>query len=279
MADYTNSKIGPKVAPENALETEHNRLEPILSPEELRNRHIFGIPLVSQMQDPFSGRPLVMTDEMIKDIIEGAVNQAETELDIDIWPVKRRVKHPFDRNTYESFGYFQLEHRPITSLDKLSVTPANQQDVYIVPLEWVETSYLVRGQLNIIPMTAAFIQGGYVPAGSTGGSFFLAVLGNRYWVPAYWQIEYTSGYVDSMVPRVVNDFIGTIAALEILSMLAVTYARSQSHSLGIDGMSQSVSTPGPAIFQIRISELEEKKKRLMGKLKAMMGRKIFSSHV
>lgn len=280
MADYTDSKYGiASVYPENAIDAELSRLEPIIGPDELRTRHIFGIPLVSQMQDPLTKKPFYMTDDMIKDIIEGAINQAEIECKIDISPVQRREKYPFDRNAYESYGYIQTHHRPITNISKLSVTPSNQQDVYIVPLEWIEAAYYVRGQINIIPMTAAFIQGGYVPAGSTGGAFFLAILGNRQWIPAYWQVEYTTGYPNGMVPRIINELIGTIAAQEVLSMLATTYARSQSHSLGIDGMSQSVSTPGGQIFKNRFEELEEKKQRLVRRVKSLYNRKLFSSHV
>lgn len=280
MADYTNSKPGLGATyPENATAAEYQRLEPILGYEQIKTRHLWGIPLFSQMKDPRTGRGEELTKEQVKDIIDGAVQQAEQELHIDISPVQRREKHPFDRNAYESFGFLKVHHRPVFSLDKLSVTPANQIDVYEVPKDWIEMAYAVRGQINIVPMTAAFIQGGFVPAGSTGGAFFLSILGNRQWIPAYWQIEYTSGYKDGQVPRVINELIGTIAAQEILSMLATTYARSQSHSLGIDGLSQSVSTPGPAIFQIRMTELTEKRKRLVKQIKTIYGMNLFSSHV
>jgi hypothetical protein len=277
--DFSNSKDGPNIYPQHAVEADVGRVEPIIGPQELKNRHLFGIPLVSQMQDPFTGRPLVMTDDIIQDIIEGAVNQAELETQISIWPTVKEEKYPFDRNLYESFGFFHLHSRPCTSVTKIAVTPANDQDVYILPLEWVELANLPYGQINIIPMTAAFIQGGYIPTGSAGGSFFLSVLGNRQWVPAYWKITCTVGFKDSMVPRVVNELIGTIAAMEVLSQLAVTYARSQSQSLGIDGLSQSTSSPGPAIFQIRRQELLEKKTKIISKIKTMYGLKMFSGHV
>jgi hypothetical protein len=277
LSDYSKSKDGPAIFPETAVAADYQRLEPILTPEQLVNRHLFGIPLVSQMVDPFTRKPQVMSSEMIKDIIDGALQQAEMELHIDIRPVQHDEKYPFDRNLYESFGYMQLEHRPVQSIQEVAVTPPNGLDIYQVPLEWVETAYLPMGQLNIIPLTAAFIAGGTVPTFSSGAAFFLSVFGNRWWIPSFWRVKYTSGYCDGNVPRVINELIGTIAAIEVLSQLAVTYARSQSHSLGIDGMSQSVSTPGPAIFQIRMQELEAKKKKIVGKVKALTGRKIFSS--
>lgn len=280
MADYTNSRSGiGSPYPENAIETARQQVEPLITPDQLKSRHLFGVPLVSAQKDPLTGKQQVMTDDMLADYIEGAVSQAELELKIDIFPVKRREKQPFDINLYNSFGYFQLNHRPCTSVDKLSVTPSNQQDVYVVPNDWIEGAYLHRGQVNIVPLTTAFVQGTYIPQQSSGGAAYLQILGNKAWIPAWWQIEYTSGFPDGMVPRVINEYVGTIAALEALSMLALTYARANSHSLGIDGLSQSVSTPGPQIFKVRMDELEAKKAAITKKVKALFGYKIYSSTI
>lgn len=276
MADYTDSKSATgKPYPENAIATARQQLEPLLTVDQLKSRFLFGVPLVSAMKDPFTGKSQILTDDMLADIIEGAISQAELELKIDIFPVKRREKHPFDIQLYNSFGYFQLSHRPCTSVDKLSVTPSNDRDVYTMPNEWVEGAYLHRGQVNIVPLTVGFVGGTALPQAS-GGAAFLSILGQAAWIPAWWQIEYTSGFVDGNLPRVINDYIGAQAATEVLSMLGLTYARSNSHSLGIDGLSQSVSTPGPEIFKVRLEELEEKKKALMKKIKAIFGFKIFS---
>ena len=280
MAILTNSKPGVgAVYPSNAIDAELQRLEPMVGPYQIRTRHLFGLDLVSKMRDSITKKPMVMTDAIIQDIIIGAISQAETECMIDISPVQRREKYPFDRQAYESFGYIKTLHRPVNSIQKLSVTPANNIDVFTLPLDWVEVAYFHRGQINIIPMTAAFIQGGMVPASTAGGAIFFAIMGNRSWIPAYWQLEYITGYPDSTVPRIVNELIGTIAAQEILSMLAATNAGNNSHSLGIDGLSQSVSTPGPEIYKNRYNELAEKRAGLVKKIKSLYDRKIFSSHV
>jgi hypothetical protein len=279
MADFTESKAAPYQWPENAVEADYGRLEPTISPDQLKYRFLFGIPLVSQIRDPITGQAQILTDDALKDLVSGAMQQAELETGLDIRPVLRKEKKPFDRNTYESYGFFQLEHTPVSNLKHLAVTPANGQEVYSVPLEWVETALAVRGQINIIPMTAAFIQGGYVPAGTSGAAYFFAVLGQRHWVPAYWEIQYVSGFPDGLVPRTVNDLIGTIAAMDILSMLGATYGRAQSYSLGLDGLSQSISTPGPNLFQVRMEELKDKKTQLLKKIKAYGGKKIFTSHI
>lgn len=282
MADFTNAKTGPSVYPEQAVEADFQRTEPILTPDQLIRRFLWGIDLSSQMKDPFTGKPVRWTPDMVKDIIDGAIVTAEAELGIFIRPVLFREKHPFDRFAYNSYGYFNVRNRPVSKVVSIAVTPPNGQNVYSMPLEWVETAYLPRGQVNIIPMTAAQVGGdstGISPASSNGGSFYLTVVQNRGWVPAYWQIEYLAGYGDGMVPRLVNDLIGAVAAMEMLSMLATTYAKVQSHSLGIDGLSQSVSTPGPQIFKVRMEELEKKRLLLVKKLKALTGRKVWSSVV
>lgn len=284
MADFTNAKSGPKLYPATGTEAEYQRMEPLLTPEQLVRRFLMGIDLSSQMKDPFTGKPMRWTPDMVKDIIDGAMQTVEAETGAWLRPVVFTEKHAFDRFAYKSYGFFQLRNTPASKILSVGVVPPNGESVYSMPLEWVETAYLNRGQINIIPMTAAQVGGtsttGIFPGqSSNGGAFYLTVVQQAGWVPAYWQIEYVAGYCDGMVPRIVNDLIGAVAASEILSMLATTYAKVQSHSLGIDGLSQSVSTPGPQIFKVRLDELEKKRILLTSKFKAMVGRKIFASVV
>jgi hypothetical protein len=276
MADYTQSKFAVGAPyPENCIQAEFPQMEPLITPELLKSRHLLGVSLVTA-KDPVTGKATIITDDILRDIIDGAVAQAELDLKIDIFPVKRREKQPFDIQLYNAFGYFQLSHRPATSVDKLSVTPSNELDVYVVPPQWIDTAFLARGQMNIVPLTVAFVQGTYIPQQSAGGAAYLQILGNKPWIPAWWQVEYTSGFPGGLLPRILNEYIGSRAAVEVLSQLALSFARSQSQSLGIDGLSQSVSTPGPQIFKGRIEELEEKITKITKKIKALFGFKIYS---
>lgn len=280
MADYTQSKTGlGNTGLENVIDSAWNQVEPLVTPEQVRMRHLFGIPLLSAQRDPITGKRAAMSDELIKDVVFRSVSMLEHDAGIDIFPVKRREKYPFDRMLYEQLGYMQLHHRPVTSVDKFSVTPSNGIDVYVVPLDWVEAAYLSKGQINLIPLTIAFQNGGFIPSQSAGGAAFLSILGQRQWIASYWQLEYTSGFLDGMLPRIVNELIGVYAALEILDMLAATHAEATSHSLGIDGLSQSVSTPGPEVYQIRTNSLKEKRDKILGRVKVMFGSKIFVSNV
>ena len=285
MSNFTDSKkgLGSLYHP-NSTDADFQRGEPLITPEQLVRRFLWGIDLSSHMKDPFTGKPARWTTDMVKDLINGAFDEAELETGLILRPVEFTEKHPFDRFAYASFGFFQLRNKPASRILSVSVTPPNEETVYNMPLEWVETASLHTGQINIIPMTAAQVGGasltGIWPGqSSNGGSFYLTIAQSAGWVPFYWQVRYIAGFCDGEVPRVVNDLIGAIAAMDILSMLATTYANVQSHSLGIDGLSQSISTPGPQIYKVRLEELAEKRKLYVRKLKALFGRKIWSSSV
>jgi hypothetical protein len=279
MADYSFTKTGiGGVFPDNVVETSWERVEPLIKPEQVKSRHLFGIPLVSAMKDPLTGKAQVYTDDMIRDAVDRAVAIVEQDVGIDVFPNVNKEKHAFDRNEYEAFGYFRVLRRPIASIEKLSITPPSGSDIYSIPLEWVETAYMHTGQINLIPLGNSIAYGTPANVGS-GGALFLNVLGNQPWIPAFWQITYTSGYPDGVIPKVVNELIGVVAAMDILSSLAATYGRSSSHSLGIDGLSQSVSTPGPQIFKVRYEELAEKSKKMIKRLKVIYGLVLFSGNV
>lgn len=268
------------VFPAQVSQSQSVHLEPLITPEQLVTRHLFGIPLVSGVKNPLTGRADVMTAEKLKDIIEGAVTQAEVESHLDIMPVQRVEKHAWDRNDYLSFGYFRLEHRPCSALQEIAVSPPDNSTIFIVPLQWIEVARLAYGQVNIIPLLVAMTSGGGVVTSTpAGASVFLAIFSDRTWLPDFWRVTYTSGFPDGKMPRIVNELIGTIAAMEVLSQLAATYAHATGTSLGIDGLSQSVSGPGPQRYQQRMTELVDKRKKIARKIRVMYGQSIFSGQV
>lgn len=285
MADYTTSKAGGGATyPLQVIEGCWGHVEPMITPTQLRIRHLFGIPLVSNMVDPITGQRQVMTDPILQDMINRAVSMAETEAHLDITPKQRKEKQAFDRQAYQSLGFVMLESRPVVSIERFTVNGSNQQDLFVVPPDWVETNYLHRGQLNIVPMTISFGNAGFISptensGGFSGGSVFLSVLGQNPWIPAYWQFIYTTGFPEGKIPLIVNELIGVIAAIEVLSMLASTNAKNTSQSLGIDGLSQGVSTPGPSIYDNRIELLMNKKESLVRKIRSMYGTTMFTGHI
>lgn len=278
MADYTDSKLNHALEyPKNSLnEGPFLHLEPLITPAELRSRKLWGIPLVSGWRD--SARPAEqITDAMLKDIIRRMVSKLEAESKVTITPTKFKERHAFDRQEFDSFGYLQLLQRPISSVDKLSIADTNFNDLFVLPAAWLSTAYFNRGRLNIIPLSPAQTSATFSALTGTGASFgstTLAVLNLPGNIPAYWTCEYTAGFPDMNIPVEANELISIMAAMEVLSLLAPTYARTGSHSLGIDGLSQSVSSPGAEMFQTRMNELKEEREKAMKTWRGLYGRNI-----
>lgn len=268
-----------KQYPEGATFSSWGRLEPLLTPEILKTRFLMGIPMVLRIKDPETGKPFRITDEMLKDYIEIAVSEAEEETNSIIMPTQFTEKLPFQKQDFEAFGYFQLPHRPISSVESLNVTLADGSDVFNFPTQWIETANLIHGQLNIIPLAFQGIEGGTgiigggIDAGG-GTAVFFNSLWNRPWVAALFGVTYTAGWKDGMLPKVVNELIGIIVAMRVLSQIAAAYAIFTSTSLSLDGMSQSVSTPGPQRFQVRIEELQKQRDLMVRKIKKIVGSKL-----
>jgi hypothetical protein len=281
MADYTTTKsVVGGVFPVGGGDSPWTRSEPLITPEDLKGLHLFGIPLESGMVDRY-GQRQVMSDPLIAKNIDRAVSLAELESGLTIFPQQIIEKKAWDRQEYDSFGYFQLQKRPIASVEKVAVNLSNNADIYEAPLDWVEVGQLQWGQLNIIPLTIALTSGNPVAIPTTaGGALLLSIFqGKSQWVASFWEITYTAGFPDAQLPKVVNEYIGVIAAMEILSQLATTYGKSTGSSLSIGGASQSVSTPGPEIFKERMAELTAKRTMLCGKIKNLYHLKFFSNNV
>jgi hypothetical protein len=283
MADLTHSKsLLGSVAAEGVTDAVENRLETLITPEKLRTSHLFGLPLISGTPDPMTGKAMVYTDPLLVDTISEVIATLETELGIYISPVQKKEKHAFDKSLYDSFMFFKLKAKPCSAIQSITITPPGDptnpdldNDVFSIPLEWVETANLLAGQVNVVPLTAVTASGGALLSGGGGtrGGAYLHMLRYTNWIPAWWKITYTAGFVDFALPPILNKLIGMEAAITVCSRLAATFAGVNSHSLGLDGVSQSVSGPGGARYKERMEQLEEKKAKLVGKVKAKFGTK------
>lgn len=272
MADYTDSKFANgDLYPQNATDSSWGRLEPLVTPQQLRMRKLFGIPLRSG----WGNMAAVVTDEMLQDVIRRMVDKLEAEARLIIMPTKFFDRFPFDRQEFNSFGYLQLPNRPVSSIDKLAIQDTNRNDIFTMPPAWISIGALTRGRINIIPLSPAQTSATFSALTGTGASFgstTLAVLSMPSNIPSYWTCEYTAGFPDGKIPSIVNELLATMAALEVLSLLAATFARSGPHSLGIDGLSQSVSNPGADLFKVRMEELQKEKDLALKKVRGIFGR-------
>lgn len=277
MADYSNSRTFQTATyPVHASQTSGllKRIEPFLTPELFRSRYLKGIPqLFPEIQ---------FSDLEIQDRIMLAMNETEAQLNTTITREEFKDKLPFDWSLYKSFIHLKPRHSPIISLEDVSIVAANDEIIFTIPSMWIDMSNASIGQLNVIPLLAAFgsvsASGSPITATNQGaGVAFLAIWGASgatTQVPAYWQVTYSAGLSnkEGQVPVIVNQLIGTNAAINIISQIAQAFLYT-SQALSQDGISQSSSLLGPRSFQLRLEELIKNRDELISKIKGIFAKK------
>ena len=248
------------------------RVEPLLNPQQLKDRFLFGIPLSSALTKQ------QITDEMLKDVIIRAINTAELDAKIQISPVQFRQKFPFDRSLYTQWVHINVPRMPIMSVQSLTITTADGNMIFKMPNNWIESNNFYKGLINVIPLSPSFASIGSATTGATGGMVFLTMMSGLAWIPSYWMVEWVAGFDDKSVPVIINELIGVVAAQKVLSMLGAT-KQTTGHALGADGLSQSVSNPGPQTYALRMQDLEKDRLSLVQKLRTIYGSNFYVSNI
>jgi hypothetical protein len=263
---YSKS-YGTAMYPVHAQKTSgiFQRVEPLLTPEQFRSRFLKFIPIFILNGDTLS-------DDDLRDRIYLASNAVELDLKTTISREARKEKLPFKQEDYKAYIHLTAEQGPIVSIEQLAIVSADKNDIFQIPSEWIETANFAKRIINVIPLLAAYGVNSVQGAVGNAGIAFLTVIDGLNWVPAYWQIQYTTGIsnTEGKIPTVVNELIGCVAALDILSMIMlmlVTTSQSQTQ----DGLSQA-SSFNPNIILQRITLLEAKRALLTKQL-----RNIFSN--
>jgi len=268
-------QYGTAIYPVHAAATSGllKRAEPILTPEQLVSRFLKGIPLAFANGDQFTTQEL--TDRIVL-----ATNRAEVLIKRPIVTEIFKQKVPFDYSLYRSYIHIRTEHGPITSLEYLAIISADGNNIFQIPPTWIETANFSKNLINVIPLLAAYGVNTVSGAVGNAGIAFLTVIDGLNWVPAYWEVGYTAGLSNSegQVPIIVNELIGCIAAIDILSEIAPNFIYN-SQALSQDGISQSSSGPGPRIYQLRIEELEKKRDELVNKIRSIFSSKYFIGNI
>lgn len=273
MANYSKSKkLGTKAYPADTKESSNlfRRAEPLLTPEDLISRYLKNIPNID-----------TYTSDELKTEIEIAMNEIEVFTGIHLFKTQMKERVPYDHNLYKSFLFMKMNHRPILSVEKISVESTNGQTIYEIPLEWVESGFFHKGQINLLPILSVFGSTGSIVNGVPSGALiFLQGLSNFQFVPAFWMVEYTTGvsHKEGEMPVIINDLIGLTTAINLLNSLQSLNIYN-SQSLSQDGISQSSSSAGPQIYQKKIEHLEQRRERILAQVKKIFHSKFFMSNI
>lgn len=263
----TPTKIYPVEA--NDVTPLFKRVEPLITPEKMISKYLKKVPL-----DEYD------EDEM-KDFINDALNEVEVLTKLQLTPVQHKERMPFDRQAYKSFVFFKINNGPALSVEEILIESSNGENIYRLPLDWIEAGFFHKRQINLIPILSIFGAAGLKDGqASNAGLIFLQAVNNFRWLPAFYTITYTTGVCrkEGHLPSVLNQIVGITAAMEILSNKA-SQEKFTSTSISQDGISQAASTPGPARYKQRMEELEKKRERLMQRVMAKFHQKYFLSNI
>jgi hypothetical protein len=209
-----------------------------MSPEEMLETYFYGIKLTAQ-----DGK--VISNEMMRFYMISATEEVENMLDIKLLPQIIDEQHDFWLDEWKAWGYIKVSF-PIKKAQKLTgfINDIKQIDY---PSEWLSSRKTNDGKmyyrnLYIVPTNGTATTNSVIASGITP---HLGFFGNKQ-IPNYWNTVYCTGF--DTVPKDLMNFIGKLASINVFHILGdiILGAGIASQSIGIDGLSQSISTTSSA---------------------------------
>jgi hypothetical protein len=203
----------------------------VISVAQLKTNFLFGVDLTNDAGEPFP-------DSLMQFYIESAVQYLQDRLDITLFPtVITDERHDYKRRQFENFMYVQTHQIPVMSVEKVElVFPGGNKIV-----EFSGNALMVdksAGTIEIFPTVGTYAASFY----SGPNSFY----GAHDYLPQFMRIHYTAGF--SKVPADLVEMVGMLASMGPFNIAGdlVGGAGIASSSIGIDGLSQSISTTSSA---------------------------------
>lgn len=238
------------------------QLQNLLTVKELKQSYLFGLESITDANgDPIS-------DATLQGFIDSARSFIEIDLDLALVPRQVTEERDFIRNNYVDWGYISLYHFPVLSIQKVFISFIRAVDgsydlknEIVFPQSWWRLTS-ETGVLRMVP-TAQF------PANlaiDQNGNFFPEVFRTQGIVPNMFVIQYTHGLAEGQIPPLVNHAIGMLAAIFALTPLGnlVLGAGISGSSLGLDGLSQSITTTNSAQGGSFAGQISDYKMQLFG---------------
>jgi len=187
-----------------------------------------------------------LTDEAIQFYIDSAISRAELLLDISIRP-KTVENETYDYRIEEwmgGYGYVQLNTRPAVEITKLELNVITS--IITIPTEWIQLKKK-SAQINLIPYY------GMLASSNVANQLllFMPMMASSSYIPQILRCSYVAGIgEDENAPDLLAQLIGMNATTGVLNVLGEIALGGQAalagYSIGIDGLSQSVSTTASA---------------------------------
>lgn len=238
-----------------------------LSVNDFKDAFLWGIPLCNTV----TGQTLPAS--VILQKLQAAQRYVENELDLRIFKQYVGETKPFVRDEYMIWGFVKTSWSVNTAF--YITGTLNGQQVLKFPNEWVTPQRKVNKDY-IFEKCLYFVPNGKGSAVSFAYNFTINNLYSFYGsrnIPEYWFLEYLTGF--EVIPADVINVIGKYAAIQLLPIIEMTIVSgggysfgSASNSLGLDGMSQSISKAnGGNIFKQRIAQYDNELQRELVQLR------------
>jgi hypothetical protein len=240
----------------------------VLSAGEFSNQFLWGIPLCNMSTG------VSLPDNVILAKLQAAQRYVENMLDFKLFKQYVSETKHFVRDEYQEWGFIKASW-PV-NIPFYVIGQLNGQAVLQFPNEWV-TVYNKAIKDYSFERNIYFVPNGQGTAVSFAYNFTInnlyAFYGSRI-IPEYWQLQYVTGF--EIIPADVINLIGKYAAIQLLPVIEMTIVSgggytfgSASNSLGLDGMSQSISKAnGGNIFAKRIQQYTAEFDKEIKQLKA-----------
>lgn len=235
-----------------------DRYESLMTVKNLKERFIAGVDLTFDDGSPFP-------DSLFEYCISSAISTLEHELDIYIAPVQKADDVDFRTPNFYNWDFVQLDHYPIVSVDKWEVIFPSNQTLFEYPLSWIRLD-ADKGVVRLFP------DRGQIPQWMVNASFYPYLVMGQSNLPHFYKIHYTAGFDVEKIPFAINEVIGIMASMLPLDIAGdlIAGAGIASSSVGLDGISQSISTTASATnagYGARIISLKSRLKEHMTTLR------------
>lgn len=222
----------------------------VLSATDLINLYFFGTP-------PVDSKGNRMSDETIQFFIDSAQKEIENYLNVKFVRTAYRENRDYLYDDWVQWNYIPVSYPVVKPLSLKGYANTTLQ------LEYPQSSLSYKKQSpdedvfhRSISMVPASGSASIISTGIIGLAPYMGFFGSKI-VPNYWEATYVTGY--NNVPKDIVSAVGYLSAIPVFISLSdlVLGPGVSSKSIGIDGLSQSISSSGGGAYANRIKEYQK----------------------
>ncbi len=208
----------------------------VISAAEMKALYLLGLPLTSP-------NSITITDDVIDQQIKQAQDELEDDLNVKLVRQGYQEDRDFQYSDWIEWGYMPVTYPVVDPFSLQGFLNTTMQIDY--PKVWLSAKKQIGDEnwqrnISLVPL-----QGSNTSLSGTsiyvGISPYVGYFGNKT-IPNYWKCTYVTGF--NQVPQLMFKALSLMAKINLLPLISmnITQPGIASKSIGIDGLSQSVTT-------------------------------------